>query len=235
MSDGYQIDYRFDFPGGESKTMEFCLDRATLRIAPFALAEPPEWTRLDFHRCPVCRLSPEADGVCPVAANMAQAVEEFKEYLSFDEVTVTVTTEERSFVKQTPLQFGLSPMLGIIMVSSGCPTMEQLKPNVRFHLPFASLEETVYRSITMYLLGLFYRQQRGEQVDWSLAGLEQLYLEVGEVNSAFAERLRVAARTDANINALVNLHCLGEMVSPSIETILEQMEGYFAELTAAKN
>jgi len=234
MQDGYRIDYRFDFPGGESKTMTFALDRATLRLKPAALADPPEWARLDFHRCPVCQLSSAPDGLCPVAANMAQTVEDFKAYLSFDEVTVTVTTEDRSYVKQTPLQFGLSPMLGIIMVSSGCPTMEQLKPNVRFHLPFASLEETVYRSITMYLLGLFYRQRRGEQVTWSLDGLERLYAEVGEVNGAFAERLRVAARTDANINALVNLHCLGEMVTPSAESVLEQMEGYFTELINSK-
>lgn len=234
MADGYQIDYRFNFPGGESKTMSFCLDRDTLLMTPADSDDPPAWTAIDFHRCSVCGLKAESGQGCPVAVNMAQTVEEFKAFLSFDEVTVTVTTEERSFVKQTPLQFGLSPLLGIIMVSSGCPTMEKLKPNVRFHLPFASLEETVYRSITMYLLGLFYRQRRGEAVEWSLDGLEQLYGEVSEVNNAFAERLRVAARTDANLNALVNLHCLGEMVTPSLESVLDQMEGYFAALIDEK-
>jgi len=230
MDDGFRIDYRFDFPGGERKSMSFCLDRTTLLMKPAALDDPPAWTAMDFHRCPVCRSRTEGAGGCPVALNMAQTVEEFREYLSFDEVTVTVTTEERSYVKQTSLQFGLSPLLGIIMVSSGCPTMEKLKPNVRYHLPFASLDETVYRSITMFLLGQFYRQRRGESVDWSLAGLQQLYDEVGEVNNAFAERLRAAARKDANINALVNLHCLGEMVTPSVDSVLDEMEGYFSAL-----
>ena len=44
MDDGFRIDYRFDFPGGESKTMAFCLDRATLRMPPAVLDEPPAWT-----------------------------------------------------------------------------------------------------------------------------------------------------------------------------------------------
>ena len=231
MDAGFQIDYRFDFATGESRSFSFCLDRATLRMAPAELAAPPEWAVMSFHQCPVCRLDPVEHPYCPIALNMAQIVEEFKEYLSFDEVTVTVTTEERTYVKQTPVQFGLSPMLGIIMVSSGCPSMETLKPMVRFHLPFASLEETVYRGISTYLISQLYRQRRGETVDWSLDGLPRLYAEVGEVNSAFAERLRAAARKDANINALVNLHCMGEMAPPSAESVLNSMENYFSALT----
>jgi len=230
MDAGFQIDYRFDFATGESRSFSFCLDRDTLRMAPAKVDAPPEWAVMAFHQCPVCRLDRAEYPYCPVALNMAQIVDEFKEYLSFDDVTVTVTTEERSYVKQTSLQFGLSPMLGIVMVSSGCPSMETLKPMVRFHLPFASLEETVYRGISTYLLSLLYKKRRGETVDLSLDGLHKLYADVGEVNSAFAERLRAAARKDANINALVNLHCMGEMAPPSAESVLNSMESYFSAL-----
>ena len=37
------------------------------------------------------------------------------------------------------------------MALSGCPVLEQLKPMARFHLPFASVEETIYRAASMYL------------------------------------------------------------------------------------
>ena len=230
MEETLDIDYRFAFASGETKEFSVRLDAATLHLAPTTMAAPPAWTALTSHQCPGCPVDPATTACCPVALNMAHIVEEFKEYLSYDEVAVTVTTAERSYSKETCLQLGLSPLLGIVMVSSGCPTMEQLKPMVRFHLPFASLEETAFRSVAMYLVSLYYRQQRGESVDWSLAGLEALYAEVGAVNTAFAERLRAAAKKDANVNALVSLHCLGEMVPPVAEEMLEQLQGHFAAL-----
>jgi len=175
----------------------------------------------------VCKLDQEKHPACPIALNMVNLVEEFHDFLSYEEVVVTVTTEERSYRKETDLQTGLSPLLGIIMVSSGCPTMELLKPNVRFHLPFASLEEMAYRSVTMYLLGQFYRQRKGLKASWTFAEFEEIFNQVGEVNRAFSERLQSASKKDASINALVNLYCLGEMAPRAIPNILDEMEKYF--------
>lgn len=230
MENGLSIAYRFSFDNGETKEFSVLLDSETLHMAPPPVTRPPVWTALDSHRCPCCRFDRTTTLCCPIALNMAQIVEEFKEYLSYDDVEVTVTTAERSYVKRTCLQLGLSPLLGIVMVSSGCPSMEKLKPMVRFHLPFASLEETIFRSISMYLVSLYYRQRRGEAVNWSLQGMDAIYREVGVVNKAFAERLREAAKKDANVNALVNLHCLGEMVPPAAEEMLDQLQGHFAAL-----
>ena len=53
------------------------------------------------------------------------------------------------------------------------------------------------------------------------------------LDAAFAERLRAAAQNDASVNALVNLHCLGEMVPPAAEEMLEQLRGHFAALLQA--
>ena len=77
--------------------------------------------------------------------------------LSHEMVTVTVRTDERTFTKETMIQHGLSPLVGIIMTTGGCPIMEHLKPMVRFHLPFASLEETIFRMVSMYLMVQYYR------------------------------------------------------------------------------
>ena len=38
------------------------------------------------------------------------------------------------------------------MATAGCPWTDRLRPMARFHLPFANEAETVYRSVSMYLL-----------------------------------------------------------------------------------
>lgn len=230
MADGLTIHYCFDFPTGECKEFAMALDGATLRLMASPTAAPPFWARLENHQCPGCRISPESQEFCPIALNMVQIVEEFKDYFSYEDVKVTVTTQERSYRKETTLQAGLSSLLGIIMVSSGCPAMEKLKPMVRFHLPFASIEETIFRTISMYLVSRYYRKRRGEVVDWSLAGMVDLYASVGVVNKAFAERLREAAKKDANVNALVNLFCFSEIVPFAAEEMLDQLENHFSAL-----
>ena len=228
MSDSLQIQYHFEFSPELEKTFTLSLDRSTLQVPPAEIESPPEWTALEFNRCSICKLDAQVHSECPVALNLVGLVESFKDFVSYDEVTVTVTTEERSYSKKCDLQTGLSPMLGIIMVASGCPTMDLLKPNVRFHLPFTSLEEMAYRSFTMYLLGQFYRQRQGKDVDWSFEGFSHIFDQVTELNSAFSERLLAAAKKDASINALVNLCCMGQMTPTAIPSILDEMEQYFS-------
>ena len=83
---------------------------------------------------------------------MAPAVESLKELVSFDTVGVTVTQAERTVHAETSAQQALSSVLGLIMATSGCPWTDRLRPMARFHLPFASEAETVYRSVCMFLL-----------------------------------------------------------------------------------
>lgn len=232
MADGMIIHYRFDFPTGECKEFTMELECETLRLLAVPATVSPSWAKLENHQCSSCRFLPANREFCPIALNMVQIVEEFKDYFAYEDVKVTVTTQERSYSSETTLQAGLSSLIGIIMVSSGCPAMEKLKPMVRFHLPFASLEETIFRTISMYLVSRYYRLRRGEVVDWSLAGMVDLYASVGVVNKAFAERLREAAKKDANVNALVNLFCFAEMVPFAAEEMLDQLENHFSALLA---
>ena len=46
----------------------------------------------------------------------------------------------------------MSSVLGLIMATAGCPWTDRFRPMARFHLPFASEAETVYRSVCMFLL-----------------------------------------------------------------------------------
>src|SRR5574341_861883 len=109
-----------------------------------------------------------------------------------------------------------------------CPVMGQLRPMVRFHLPFASLTETIFRMASMYLMAQFLRSREGKSAEWSLDGLTRVYVEVGKVNRDFAQRLRVAAKKDANVNALVNLDCFATLVPLAADDMLREIRPYFA-------
>ena len=91
------------------------------------------------------------------------------------------------------------------MVTSGCPTMKILRPMVRQHLPFATLEETVFRSVSSYLLAQYFQNKKGEIPDWKLQGLLQSYSEIQILNSGMAHRIRSISEKDAGTNAVVVL------------------------------
>lgn len=226
------IGYHFAFPDGESTAFVLELERSDLRLRPATVAPPPEWTALAHQQCRICPLTPAESPCCPIALNLADVVARFAQRFSYQGVAVTVTTAERSYFKETTLQEGLSSLLGIVMVTSGCRPMERLKPLVRFHLPFASLEETTFRTIALHLITQLLRREQGLAADFGLSGLAAIYAEVAEVNNRFAKRLLTAAQKDANLNALVNLHCFTTLVPASAAELLRDLEGSFAALLA---
>src|SRR6185295_20146028 len=164
---------------------------------------------------------------CPVAVNLSTVVETFKDAVSFEHTTVKVETAERVYEKATALQKGLSSIIGIYMVTSDCPVMDQLRPMVRFHLPFASVDETIYRAVAMYLVAQYFRMRRGKAPDWQLERLADIYREVAKVNEGMKERLRHASTEDANVNALAILSTQGGMVPLYVEDSLAEMEHLF--------
>lgn len=221
------IRYSYRFKTGSEVTFNLHLDRATLGLVLDKNQAPPPWAFLNHKKCENCPLDPKEHVYCPIARNFAEIAEPFKDMLSHEMVNVSVRTDERTFSKETMIQHGLSPLVGIIMTTSGCPIMEHLKPMVRFHLPFASLDETIFRMVSMYLMVQYYRSQDGEPAAWNLNGLMEAYAKVSIVNRDFANRLRDAAKKDANINALVNLDCFAAMMPFAAEETLRNLKPYF--------
>ena len=190
----------------------------------------PDWAILTHNQCSLCPLDEDIHSYCPVAAHLAGVVEKFSKFVSHDKVAVACMVEERTYSKNTTVQMGLSPLLGVIMTTSGCPILEQLKPMVRFHLPFASLEETIFRMVSMHLVAQYLQQQSGKTPDWTLEGLTNIYAEVAQVNNDFSERLLSAAHNDVNVNALVNLDAFAKMVPLAAESMLRKITPYFSAL-----
>ncbi len=155
------IAYTYTFKNGMTKNFTMVLDRATLALQLEKRPNPPLWALLTHKKCENCPLSEREHLYCPVALNFADIAEQFKDIVSHENVDVTVAVEERTYSKSTTIQAGLSPLIGIIMTTSGCPVMAHLKPMVRFHLPFASLDETIFRMATMYLMAQYFQKQDG--------------------------------------------------------------------------
>lgn len=228
MEDAFSITYTFSFPDGSRKSFPVVLNKGDLSLRKETAADLPLWVILGYHQCENCPLDRSRTPYCPVAVNIAGIVDEFKNFVSHEKARVSVEVEERVYSRETTVQQGLTPLLGIIMTTSGCPVLEQLKPMVRFHLPFASLTETIFRMASMFLMAQFLRAQEGKSAVWSLDGLTRVYVEVGKVNRDFAQRLRVAAKKDANVNALVNLDCFATMVPLAADDTLREIRPYFA-------
>jgi len=221
--------YRFKRSDGTEKDFDLVLDQETLRLVPHQKGSVPPWTELTHQQCPNCPLETTQHKYCPVAFNLSEVIDFFQQSISYEEVEVTIETKERSYFKKTPLQKGISSLLGIYMVTSGCPVLDKLKPLARFHLPFASLEETQYRVLSMYLLAQYFLKKRGKEPDWDLKELPKIYDEIRIVNKAFCERLKSLKGEDAVPNAVIILNNFAEAISFAVsKDALRRMEKIFS-------
>ncbi len=208
--------YTFEFEDGTLKQFETRLDARTLELLPQRELPKPEWTKLKYCQCENCPLGDEVE-YCPVAVNLSELVETFKDFTSYVNTRVVVKAPERTYEEDTTLQQGLSSIVGLYMVTSNCPIMDQLRPMVRFHLPFATSEETLYRAVSMYLTKQYYAMRRGETPDWELEKLAQIYSAISVVSAGMSQRLKQASTKDANVNALIILSTFGETVGVSLK------------------
>lgn len=223
------IRYQFCFDDGTEKEFVVHLDRDTLALVAPERDEYPDWTRLEFKQCPNCPLSPDESPLCPIAKNISELISFFSDRKSYDVADVRVVTEDRVYSRDgLPLQKGVSSLIGVFMVSSGCPVLDRLRPMVDTHLPFASTDETTYRVLSMYMLAQYFRMRNGQKSDWSLEGLLAQLREIQTVNTAFCDRLRAVSVEDASINALVILNTFGDMTTFTVEEDeLDRLEEIF--------
>ncbi len=224
--------YYFMFEDGTRATYEINLDRETLRLKAEREIRSSTWTKLEHHKCSNCPLNNRDYTDCPLALNLSTVIPRFSRMFSYEKVNVLVETETRTYSKNTTLQSGLSSMLGIYMVTAGCPIMDRLRPMVRFHLPFATIEETVFRSVSTYLLGQYFEHKKGRQPDLTLNGLMDGYKKIQMVNHGMAGRMRSIVDKDANLNALVVLDVFAKELPFSIESSLESLEYLFSPAPA---
>jgi hypothetical protein len=224
-----QLRYRFKRKNGETREFTVDLQLPELVIVPPRGAPMEDWTRLDHCQCTHCPLPSAPHAHCPVALNLAPVIAVFKDCLSHEAAEVEVLTETRAYTKTVDLQTGISALMGLIMVTSGCPVMDKLRPMGATHLPFATVDETLFRSVSTYLLAQYLRARRGESADWELRNFASIYEAVGELNRCFKKRLESIIMKDANLNALTQLDCFGMFSALGLEDgSLDGLEPMFA-------
>ena len=222
-----EILYRFTMEDGQQDEFTLRVDPQSLQVINKIEGSLPDWTALDVHQCENCPLNKADSPRCPAAVNMVGVVNRFDALLSYDETKVRVITAERQVYRETTIQRAVCSIMGLQMAASACPLMDFFKPMARFHLPFASTAETIWRATTTYLLYQYFRHIDGASPDVQFDGLSRIYEEVQIVNIAFAKRLRKACRQDSMINAIILLDMFASAMPTSIDESLEQIRHLF--------
>ncbi|MDE2304848.1 MAG: hypothetical protein KGL34_04765 [Gammaproteobacteria bacterium] len=223
MSGGRRIGYRFRLPDGSERALDFEFSEREFRLINAPPIDVPFWAELNFNRCRNCPLDPAMHGHCPPALQMVGPVRALADLVSFDDVAVSVDAGGRIVSAHISVQEALSSVFGLIMATAGCPWTDRLRPMARFHLPFADETETLYRSVTMFLLA---REFAGD-ADRGFAGLEDLYRNLHLVNRDMSRRLGAATHTDPARNAIALLDVYAALLPAAIEDSLAELEPLF--------
>lgn len=222
--------YTFVFNDGTEKKFEILLDRKTLNIISNEQKEIVEWARRDQFKCANEFCNTLHKDYCPIAVNIDNIIKFFSDINSYETVKIYAEVDERTYYKETSVQKGISSLIGIIMPTSGCPVLAKLKPLTRFHLPFASIEETEFRVIGMYLFVQYMIMQRGGEPDWEMKKLKKIYEDILKINRTLSEKVASLENKDASINAIVALDNFAQFISSSLEyNDLTDFEDIFKE------
>lgn len=220
------LSYSYLFADGrfETVTLTFTKDMRLLE----GREEP--WTALSVHRCEHCPLG--TDGHCPFAMALAPIVDNFAQDISYTPVTVTVNLGNKVISADRDLQHGLSPMVGLIGATSGCPHLEFFRPMARTHLPFSDEQDTLFRLIASHLLGRYFAHGRGTSVlAMDFPELITSCLAAAKVNRFMASRIRSASTGDAIVNALITLDSGIQAIQYVIEDELEDLAWLYKSAT----
>jgi hypothetical protein len=217
------IEYELMLPDG--RTLQFQFDPSRPQAA--SGTNLPHWTLLEHKQCPGCPLAGKVQR-CPAAVGAKEIIEAFKDVASTGQLLVTVTTPQREMRCHVDAQTAVRSMLGLALASSGCPELTPLRPLAVHHLPFADVQETLFRTVGAWMVRQYFEQKQGREPDFALVKLHEYYDRLQIVNRAFFGRVEAAVNQDANANAVGQWFSMAALVSMSLEEGLEDLEGLFA-------
>jgi len=224
------IEYTFSFDSGRvlQYRVPFYREHPHTNAPTQSNEDYPKWTHLSYHQCANCPLA-NKEAYCPVALDAKEVILGFREVLSYREGDVRVVTPDREYFKRCDAQTGLRSLIGFVMATASCPILAPLRGMAHFHLPFASLDEIVYRATSSYLLGQYYVNKDGGIADLTLTGLKAQYQEIQTLNYHFMQRIRAASDGDASLDVLSTLFSISSLFSFNLEQHLEQLRPLFID------
>ncbi|MBS7691696.1 hypothetical protein I0E98_19855 [Pseudomonas lalucatii] len=214
------IEYRFTLDDNHQFSYHIELER------PYDSAQAqaaPKWTRLEYQQCSNCPLSRNSFSHCPAAVDLHRVIEDFQGLPAFKKAVVWVRTPEREYTKQVGLEEGLRALLGVIMATSACPVLGKLRPMAQNHLPFASNQEFILRTFSLYLARQYFNHREGRHADWELKGLVRMFQQLQLVNQAFWQRIHDTCEGDSNLKAFLTFFSMASSMTYSLETQLQKI------------
>lgn len=221
------VTYVFHLGNGRVERIKLSFDPDTFLLQNDVSVLPEHWTRLDFQTCPHCPLTGATHPLCPFARALGGFIQRFDDFYSYEKAVVEVVTSQRTVVAERPLQDAMASILGLVGATSGCPHLAFFRPMARFHLPFASEQETLTRVFSLHLLGEFVRLGGEGAVAVSVDDLEAKYRAVAQVNQGMAERIRAAFAKDAVVNAIIILDTFAQAVPFVVHEALKELRPLF--------
>lgn len=225
------IKYKFVLRDGTQHVIEVDLERAQSETAELAdTSQAPDWTALEFRKCLNCPLKSELSPRCPTALDLVPTISAFNQIISHERAEVIVETPNRVVGKECQVQDALSSVVGLIMSTSACPILGKMRGLAITHLPFSTIDETLFRIIGAHLIRQLIVVRQGGQPDWQLEKLKAHYVELEILNHSFKKRIDAAAEQDAALNAISALGVLSTGIGFSIDDNLADLERMTLEL-----
>ena len=228
MTDAETTPITYDFAFGDGTTFHFEVPLQGWVETPETRAQPlPKWTRLATDTCPNCPLDRATHKYCPAAVDLHVAAAKFRTIASYQRAQVSVVVGQRTYVSECDMNTGLRSLFGLYMALSGCPITSRLRPLALRHLPFATMNETLSRVVSHYLLKQYFVMKSGGTPDWELKELVTLYDALDVVSSAFVKRVAHASERDSNLNAICDLATFSRVYVMALDELLKEDKELF--------
>ncbi|MFC1750424.1 DUF6901 family protein [Pseudomonadota bacterium] len=223
-----QIQYRLIFVDGTEKKLELHMRSDSLLPLGWVPSRPEKWAALEYHKCLNCPLDPEKTPFCPAALALSKLVEETKGWDLLDTIKLKVTSAGRTVSLNTSIQKALGSFIGLLMATSDCPHASFFRPLARYHYPLASEGETMFRSVTAFLLAQYFREKSGQQAKFDLAGLYEVYKNLEVVNASVAGRLKNGSEKEVVSQCMMEWDVFSGMFPLRVEELLKELRPLFA-------
>lgn len=224
----FSIIYHIRSEQGADVEHELHIDEATNISQRPDLARIPDCAMLENHQCDHCPLNSEQHRYCPVMHRLSPLIENIHAQLnSFDHVELEVVTPGRRIFVETTAQRALGSLFGLIIASSPCIHYAFFRPLVPYHLPVASIEETNFRTLSLYLINQYFLQEEGVVDGISFDDLDEIYANISSANAHLSRRVGEVLEKDGMLNALVLLDMFSQGFLMSLRLSKQQLKQRF--------
>lgn len=77
------------------------------------------------------------------------------------------------------------------------------------------------------MLKQYFNYKSGQNSDWNLEQIPDFFEKIQNVNLKFFERIKIASKADANLNAIVSFSSQSQIFSFALDEYLEEIKKLF--------